>query len=145
MRFLFTTFALLIYSKAAFAGGLFGDGGLFRGDIGRFLDTQIEKPIMTPVARGVDETIISPPDLVSPCTTESCGYVTDSPDSISDLEQQQSVQELDLKRHISKEYGVEAGNICLTSRGSCSTNFYVVSGSSCFCEFDTEITVGIIK
>lgn len=33
------------------AGGLFGDGGLIRGDIGRIFDKHVEKPITTPLAR----------------------------------------------------------------------------------------------
>lgn len=35
----------------ASAGGLFGKGGLIRGDVGNFIDKHVEKPILTPVAR----------------------------------------------------------------------------------------------
>ena len=44
-------------SGASFAGGLFGEGGLIRGDIGKALDKTIEKPIMTPLAKGAEKTI----------------------------------------------------------------------------------------
>jgi hypothetical protein len=33
------------------AGGLFGEGGLFRGSVGEFLDKHVEQPILTPAAR----------------------------------------------------------------------------------------------
>jgi hypothetical protein len=34
------------------AGGLFGKGGVIRGDVGNFLDKNVEGPILTPAARG---------------------------------------------------------------------------------------------
>ena len=37
----------------ASAGGLFGNGGLIRGDVGNFLDKNLEQPILTPAARTV--------------------------------------------------------------------------------------------
>ncbi len=43
--------AFLLTSASAQAGGLFGEGGIFRGDLGRALDP-IEKNFTTPVARG---------------------------------------------------------------------------------------------
>ena len=39
-------------NNAAEAGGLFGKGGLIRGSVGNFLDKHVEKPILTPAARG---------------------------------------------------------------------------------------------
>lgn len=42
-------------SQSALAGGLFGDGGLIRGDVGNFLDKHVEKPITTPIAKGIEE------------------------------------------------------------------------------------------
>ena len=35
----------------AHAGGLFGDGGLIRGSVGRALDKHVEKPVLTPLAQ----------------------------------------------------------------------------------------------
>lgn len=46
------TVALVATAPAAQAGGLFGPGGLFRGSVGNFLDKHVEKPILTPLARG---------------------------------------------------------------------------------------------
>ena len=40
-------------TNVALAGGLFGDGGLIRGDIGNFMDKNVEKPILTPIAKGL--------------------------------------------------------------------------------------------
>jgi hypothetical protein len=40
------------FSHAATAGGLFGDGGLIRGDVGRFMQKNVQEPILTPMARG---------------------------------------------------------------------------------------------
>lgn len=45
------TLAVLFTSGHATAGGLFGDGGLIRGDVGKFLDRTIDKPF-TPILRG---------------------------------------------------------------------------------------------
>jgi hypothetical protein len=39
------------YAVSAQAGGLFGEGGLIRGDVGRILDP-VEQQIFTPAARG---------------------------------------------------------------------------------------------
>jgi hypothetical protein len=39
------------FSQAANAGGLFGEGGLIRGDVGNFLDRNLEQPVLTPMAR----------------------------------------------------------------------------------------------
>lgn len=38
-------------ASPAAAGGLFGHGGIIRGDVGNFLDKHVEKPITTPLAR----------------------------------------------------------------------------------------------
>jgi hypothetical protein len=37
------------------AGGLFGDGGLIKGDVGRFMEKHVQEPIATPVLRGAVE------------------------------------------------------------------------------------------
>jgi len=42
-------------SSAASAGGIFGDGGLIGGDVGKFFDEVIEGPITTPLARQATE------------------------------------------------------------------------------------------
>lgn len=42
---------LNINALPAVAGGVFGDGGLFRGTIGNLLDRHLEKPILTPLAQ----------------------------------------------------------------------------------------------
>ncbi|MDW9491730.1 hypothetical protein [Sinorhizobium meliloti] len=34
------------------AGGLFGDGGIFGGDVGEFFDRNVEEPITTPLVQG---------------------------------------------------------------------------------------------
>lgn len=57
------TFAALMISTAlvaapASAGGLFGKGGLIRGDVGNFLDKNVEKPVTTPIARAVEDTVV---------------------------------------------------------------------------------------
>lgn len=44
--------ALALMSVPAAAGGLFGDGGIFRGTVGNWLDRNVENPITTPLARG---------------------------------------------------------------------------------------------
>lgn len=38
-------------ATTAYAGGLFGNGGLIRGSVGEFFDKNLEKPILTPTAR----------------------------------------------------------------------------------------------
>jgi hypothetical protein len=40
---------------SASAGGLFGDDGLIGGDVGRFLDKNLEEPVLTPWARNATE------------------------------------------------------------------------------------------
>jgi len=40
----------------AMAGGLFGEGGLIRGDVGNFLDEHVEQKVTTPIAKGVERT-----------------------------------------------------------------------------------------
>lgn len=47
-----TAVSLMGTVHSASAGGLFGDGGLIRGSVGKFLDKNLEKPITTPLARG---------------------------------------------------------------------------------------------
>jgi len=44
--------ALGLSITPSYAGGLFGKGGIFRGDVGNFLDKNLEQPILTPAARG---------------------------------------------------------------------------------------------
>lgn len=43
---------ILFAGSDAFAGGLCGEGGFFRGTIGQWCDDLIEEPITTPVVRG---------------------------------------------------------------------------------------------
>lgn len=43
--------AALAATSPAYAGGLFGDGGLIRGSVGDWLDENVEGPITTPLAR----------------------------------------------------------------------------------------------
>jgi hypothetical protein len=40
------------FSPAANAGGLFGEGGVIRGDVGTFMQKNVQEPILTPAARG---------------------------------------------------------------------------------------------
>ena len=55
MRAAATAFALIaalsVNTLPAAAGGLLGDGGLFRGTFGNLLDRHLEKPILTPLAK----------------------------------------------------------------------------------------------
>ena len=44
-------FSGVLVSGSVSAGGLFGNGGVFRGSIGNWVDKHVEKPILTPVAR----------------------------------------------------------------------------------------------
>jgi hypothetical protein len=44
--------AIASASVPAYAGGLFGDGGVFRGTVGNWLDQHVEQPITTPLAQG---------------------------------------------------------------------------------------------
>lgn len=44
--------SLSLVSAPAFAGGLFGKGGLIRGSVGGWMDKNVEHPILTPVAQG---------------------------------------------------------------------------------------------
>jgi hypothetical protein len=39
-------------ASPAVAGGLFGEGGLIRGDVGNFFDETIQEPILTPIVQG---------------------------------------------------------------------------------------------
>ena len=41
-----------VSSVDAYAGGLFGEGGLIRGDVGNFLDRTVERRFTTPLAQG---------------------------------------------------------------------------------------------
>ena len=42
---------IAVGTSTANAGGFFGDGGLIRGTVGKFLDKHVENPITTPLAR----------------------------------------------------------------------------------------------
>ena len=44
---------VLATSGAACAGGLFGDGGIIRGSVGKFMDKHVEQPILTPGVRNL--------------------------------------------------------------------------------------------
>jgi hypothetical protein len=48
---------VLVSSTEVYAGGLFGDGGLFRGTVGNWLDKHVEEPITTPIAQGVGQVV----------------------------------------------------------------------------------------
>jgi hypothetical protein len=149
-----TKFTLIVvalsFSQPAAGGGLFGDGGLIRGNIGEMLDApvdfgdlSIQHGVISP--QTVTPDFFVPDDLVSPCTVETCGYVQDENLSIGGLEDQKSAESIRIQELFGQEYGRSAQNICITSLGSCSTALFSVSGSSCFCEFNSEISVGIIQ
>jgi hypothetical protein len=55
---LFCLFPILCVDSAG-AGGLFGDDGLIGGDVGRFLDKNLEEPVLTPWARQTTEATTS--------------------------------------------------------------------------------------
>jgi len=42
---------LFLSAPSAQAGGLFGPGGVIRGDVGNWLNKHVEGPILTPAAR----------------------------------------------------------------------------------------------
>lgn len=135
MRKSFILIYLAASANIASAGGLFGDGGLIRGEVGAFLDLHVERPITRPIAP------------IEGCTlsTELCLLGEDSPTSLETLEDQKTDEQLDLERLFSDTYDLNAGNICITSQGSCSIDQYTLSGSSCFCEFSEELSFGVVR
>jgi hypothetical protein len=51
----FIAASVTAFSQTANAQGLFGNGGVFRGDVGNWIDRNVEKPYLTPLAR---ETVV---------------------------------------------------------------------------------------
>ena len=72
--------ALSVYASQSSAGGLFGKGGLIRGDIGNVLDRTIETPVLTPIAK----TLAVLPNLAPIATTHTLREAGEAGEEVSE-------------------------------------------------------------
>ncbi len=126
------------------AGGLFGDGGLIRGDIGRTLDANPAKPRPviienTPKSRSFEETLIEPEPEGSASQQNSRGVVT-----YQSLRGEKSKEELEYEAWISQNLNVKVSTICVTVSTACSVQL-TVTGSTCFCTRDSNVELGMVQ
>jgi hypothetical protein len=136
-------FAFALCATPAVAGGLFGDGGVLRGDIGSQIDKSVvggtEPFLLTaPAIQTFDQAIQSTETAPVP------GLGQTAPLSYEQLLANKTPEQLAYEKSVADLLKYDVSTICVTPSAACEVDL-TITGSSCFCTHGKSIEIGLVQ
>lgn len=121
------------------AGGLFGESGLVRSDVGKILDEKIGPAVSGPgqVGMTLEQAIEAAP--------ETRPHAPAPPQvTYQTIQQGQSAQQSRWEQQASEVLKMKVSSICLTASTACDVE-PTVAGASCFCTYGGTVELGVVQ